>query len=112
MTTFRVYYMRPAWFRNGIMGSRPDPKNLDATHIFLRHVDAGHIEDVFGMMQAEFWSPNGEARDFIRERGLQHTSMSVGDVAVEANGRVWLCASVGFIDLTDGNAEGFGETGA
>jgi hypothetical protein len=39
-------------------------------------------EDVFFKMQGENWSPNGEARDLIRAKGLKHTSMSVGDVCM------------------------------
>lgn len=33
---FQVWYMRPEWFRNGILGGKPDPADLDATHVHLR----------------------------------------------------------------------------
>jgi len=104
-TTFRIYYMRPAWFRDGLLGRHPDPKNLGATHVFVRSVEAGSVEHTFVLCQGEVWSPNGEARGLIERLGLHHTSMSVGDVAVDPTGRIWVCASQGFIDLTDGNAE-------
>ena len=110
--SFRIYYMRPAWFPEGIMGVRPDPLDLDATHIFVRTVEADNLEHVFRLCQGEVWSPNGEARDLIRKLGLGHTSMSVGDVAVDCAGRVFMCASFGFADLTDHNDEGEGVTGA
>ena len=37
-------------------------------------------EVIFGVMQGEIWSPNGEARNLIRRIGMDHTSMSVGDM--------------------------------
>lgn len=101
--TFRVYYMRPEWFREGILGVRPDPLKLDATHVFVRTVEAANLEHVFYLCQGENWSPNGEARGLIEAKGLAHTSMSVGDVVVDAAGRVFMCAQFGFADLTDGN---------
>ena len=52
-------------------------------------------------MQAEHWSPNGEAKNLIREKGLNHTSMSVGDTIVK-NGVVYMVDMLGFYDLTNG----------
>src|SRR5580704_16548664 len=68
-----VHYMKPEWFREGIMGvGRPDPADLAATHIFLTTFEAQEgqpvdhaLEDVFLHFQAEVWSPNGEARSLI-----------------------------------------------
>ena len=105
--TFQVWYMRPEWFREGICYAKPDPSNLDATHVHLKDVevaqgfvDAGHaLEHLFHRMQGEVWSPNGEARGLIRSKGLEHTSMSVGDVVVDPQGRVHLVASFGFETL-------------
>jgi|SRR6185369_1948691 len=85
-----VYYMRPEFFVHGILGfnhlqameKMPDPTALDKTHVMLRDVEAKDFEDLFRKMQGEVWSPKGEARPLIRSKGLQHTSMSVGDVAV------------------------------
>ncbi len=93
---YRLYYMRPEWFRNGIMGQKPDPRNLDRTHVFLREVEAPDLEQAWITSQGEVWSPNGEARGLIEAKGLQHTSMSVGDVAVDADGVAHVVASVGF----------------
>ncbi len=53
---------------------------------------------VFGMMQGERWSPKGEARRMIRELGLHHTSMSVGDVMV-TNRRILMVDHMGFFDV-------------
>ena len=46
-------------------------------------------------MQADIWSPNGEANDLIQSKGLQHTSMSIGDVLVEDDA-VYLVTATGF----------------
>jgi hypothetical protein len=93
---YKVYYMRPEWFRDGIMGDKPDPSNLDATHIFLQEVEKDNLDALWAYMQGENWSPNGEARPLIEAKGLRHTSMSVGDVAVDEEGFVWLVAFFGF----------------
>ena len=53
------------------------------------------LDELFERFQGEFWSPNGEARPLIEALGLEHTSMSVGDVIVIEN-TGWLVASIGF----------------
>lgn len=57
-------------------------------------------QSLYGPLQGDFWSPNGEANSLIRSLGLHHTSMSVGDVLVvqSPNGvaETWLCASTGW----------------
>jgi hypothetical protein len=50
-------------------------------------------------MQAELWSPNGEARPLIYAKGLQHTSMSIGDVIVDEMGKTFVVASIGFREV-------------
>jgi len=87
---YRVWYMKPGFFRDGMMGfdwldgsgKLPDPADLGKTHVELKTVEASDLEQVFYQMQGEVWSPRGEARGLIASKGLQHTSMSVGDVAV------------------------------
>jgi hypothetical protein len=110
MATFAVWYMRPEFFRDGIMGAEwlaeknmtPNTDRLDLSHVFVRYVQADSVEQVFGMMQGEVWSPNGEARDRIKMLGLQHTSMSVGDIAVDvSNKAVHLCDRYGFKVLAE-----------
>ncbi len=100
----QIWYMRPEWFRNGISYQKPDPKNLSATHIHLLDLelegeDNALLEEVFREMQGESWSPNGQGRELIASKGLQHTSMSVGDVIVVGDA-VHLVASFGFTILT------------
>jgi hypothetical protein len=105
---YQIWYMKPDWFREGVCYAKPDPSNLDATHVHLRDVELtdtaaapvdAMLETVWRMQQGDVWSPNGEARGLIREKGLGHTSMSVGDVVVDPEGRVQLVASAGFEDL-------------
>ena len=97
---FAIHYMRPEWFRNGISYQKPDPRNLDATHIHLMDIEVDGtepLEKAYHRMQGEVWSPNGEARDLISSKGLQHTSMSVGDVIVNKDsGEVYVVAQFGF----------------
>lgn len=68
----------------------------DATHVFVRDVEAPSLGPVFTQMQGESWSPNGEARLLIEHLGLSHTSMMIGDVAVDENGVIWQCDSSGW----------------
>jgi hypothetical protein len=68
------------------------------THAFIRQVEADDLAEVYRQMQGFVWSPNGEARDLIRAASVSHTSMSVGDVAVDADGRAWVCADRGWIE--------------
>jgi hypothetical protein len=105
---YNVYYMRPEFFRDGIMGSKwlkerrqmPSPHNLERTHIFLKQTEARNLDHLYHIMQGEVWSPNGEARELIRSKGLQHTSMSMGDIAVEeSTGKVWMTDMFGFAEL-------------
>lgn len=96
---YQVWYMKPDWFRNGITGDKPDPTNLAATHVHLKDIEAANPERVWLAMQGENWSPNGEARPLIKEKGLCHTSMSVGDVVCADTGEVKLVANCGFVTL-------------
>lgn len=88
--------------------------------IFYRHPDGGFryidtvtltgdvdwdtkdcLEEIFYRMQGEVWSPHGEARYMIASLGVQHTSMSIGDIARdEQTGKVWRVAMFGWEDVT------------
>jgi hypothetical protein len=97
---YQIWYMRPEWFREGICGEKPDPANLGATHVHLKDVPAMlPLEIIYAKMQGENWSPNGEARTLIEEKGLSHTSMSVGDVIVDETGQAHIVARSGFEPL-------------
>jgi hypothetical protein len=109
---FQVWYMNTEFFRKGIMGfdfmdtqgTLPDFRDLKQTHIHLMDTEARDLEHLFHRMQGEMWSPNGEARDLIESKGLHHTSMSVGDIAVDENGDVHLVDRFGFVQLKTGRS--------
>jgi hypothetical protein len=108
MVTYAIYYMRPDFFANGMMGVKwcrergvlPDPTHLTRTHIHLKDLVAEGLEQLWIEMQGENWSPRGEARPLIRRKGLKHTSMSVGDIAVDNDrGVTYMVDNFGWVDL-------------
>lgn len=82
-----------------------DPRPVFPRFVLVREVDVQSIDRVYLEMQGEVWSPNGEARELIMSLGLWHTSMSVGDVAIDENGNGWQCDYVGWIQLPANPAE-------
>lgn len=99
-TFYNVWYMRPEHFRAGICGALP-AYDL-STHVKVEEIKIDYAHSLKGMLdfiymqqQAENWSPNGEARALIESLGLEHTSMSIGDV-VEHDGKFWVVTPVGF----------------
>lgn len=74
---YNVWYAKDPTFREN-----PNIHYIDfkKTHVLVRSLYAKGLDGVFHRQQAEVWSPNGEAVTLIRKLGLQHTSMSVGDV--------------------------------
>jgi len=98
-----IWYQRPELFGR-VAGFAKDPdieidiNDLSKTHILLGSVCEADPERLYGLLQGERWSPNGEARDLIRSKGLRHTSMSVGDIVVNYQG-THIVDSVGFKTL-------------
>jgi hypothetical protein len=90
--------MKPSFFR-GIVGNSPDPNDLSATHVHLKDIEADSWEDALDRMQADVWSPNGEALDLIQSKGLQHASMTVGDVLMDEAAAIYLVTAIGFSPL-------------
>lgn len=90
----QIWYMKPEHFEWDL----PDPANLGRTHILLGCVRGTHLEHIYQVMQGFNWSPNGEARNLIRKKGLRHTSMSVGDV-VKCGEVAFVVDVVGFKEL-------------
>jgi hypothetical protein len=101
--TTKVWYMKPDFFRDGNMGHEwlvernlvPSLATIEKTHTLVGTLDVSDPEDAYQMMQGENWSPRGEARGLIAGLGLQHTSMSVGDI-VESAGVLFLVEGGGF----------------
>lgn len=113
----KIWYYKDEFSRDACMGRefcekhgffKIDINDLTKTHVLLGGIktstnylpgeDMVQLEDVFTWMQGEVWSPNGEAREFIRGLGISHTSMSVGDI-VETPKGIFLVDRVGFIKL-------------
>lgn len=81
---------------------------IKETHVRVCRARVGGLERLWTWMQAETWSPNGEARPLIEMLGLQHTSMSVGDVAFDAEDHSWwMVDAFGWKEVrADGEADG------
>lgn len=92
---YQIWYMKPSFIR-GTVGSSPDPDNLADTHVYLKDIEAEDRENALYRMRAENWSPNGEARELLQAKGLQHTTMTIGDVLVDENNAVSLVTGIGF----------------
>jgi hypothetical protein len=73
-----------------------DTNQVSRTHILVRQIEAGSLDDVFRIQQAHNWSPNGEQRGLIQSLGLEHTSMSVSDVVRDQDGIFWECRPIGW----------------
>jgi hypothetical protein len=102
MAKFRIYY--PA--RNMIKtigflfdGDGVTAENLRDTHRMVCILESPSLEQCFDLMQGENWSPNGEAWDLIEALGVTHTSMSVGDVAVDENDNAHLVMGMGWKNM-------------
>jgi hypothetical protein len=93
---YQVWYMKPEWFRHGITGALPQANDLTASHVHLTDTEADGLSALFRQMQGDIWSPFGEARELIKSKGLHHTSMSVGDVAIDDVGNVHVVANLGW----------------
>ena len=79
-------------------GLLTNPKELGLTHVFIGGIRESNPGRVMRMMQGEVWSPEGEARSMIRRKGLDHTSMSVGDV-IRVGGKTIFIDRGGFKEL-------------
>ena len=121
MTAFTIHYMKPEFFRDGCMGydwlakhgPMPSLDKLADTHVELSTMEYQFVEGelksvlerVWIDMQAENWSPNGEARPLIQSKGLGHTSMTVGDIIV-VDGKLFIADRFGFKEIEEQPAQG------
>lgn len=93
------------WYAKSLRYTDLDPVNLThencGTHVLVGCVEwRRDWQSLFGAMQGHNWSPRGEARRLIKTLGLDHTSMSVGDVIVCYNPdnsvEIWQCVDTGW----------------
>jgi hypothetical protein len=103
MPRYQIFYARrPTFHPSGAFGiPRLTTATIQSTHVRLCHVEADRLDDAWQQMQAEHWSPNGEARPFLERLGLSHTSMSVGDVLRDEDGTYWECLDLGWRPVED-----------
>lgn len=107
MAIFKIWYSKPEHVGDALCGAKP-ATNM-STHVLLKTIDlpddrrgpvrSGQLDRIYHMGQGEVWSPNGEARPLIESKGLNHTSMCVGDVIEDDEGDFYLVANVGFTNL-------------
>lgn len=64
----------------------------------LGSIEETDLDIIFENMQGHLWSPTGEAKELIESKGLEHTSMSVGDI-IKKNGEYYFVSRVGFTKL-------------
>ena len=69
--------------------------DFDNGYVLLGMIRETNADKIFELMQGETWSPNGEANNLIRSKGLEHTSMSVGDV-IRIGNKYLYCGSIGW----------------
>lgn len=92
MATYRAWYQKD--FRT------PARTFVPVQEIVTPDDGPAGLEQAYYFSQGEVWSPNGEAREYIKSLGLSHTSMMVGDCLEEiGTGKVWEVASFGFEEI-------------
>jgi hypothetical protein len=95
MAKFTVWYKKEGAGREEGVNAR----NLFSTHVALGEFAAKDLEDLYCKMQGENWSSGenqAKAQALIASKGTHHTSMSCGDVAVDEEGILWVCAFAGW----------------
>jgi hypothetical protein len=98
---FFVYYRRHPEFKVNLDFHMEFSRDSEGVHMSSEYVFVGtqfakSKDDVYARMQGDRWSPRGEARKLIKAIGLQHTSMSVGDVVVDSHGAVFEADRIGW----------------
>lgn len=102
----KIWYFGVGQGRDFMMGGRflksigkfPTRETLEKTHKLLGEIATDDLNTIYHVMQAQYWSPRAEARRLIGQKGLEHTSMCVGDV-IEANGKLYLIDNFGFTEF-------------
>ena len=92
---YNIWYMKPEHFKTFISGRiLPKLNEIQETHTSLGFVEKENLNHVFFFMQGENWSPNGEAVPMLKALGLQHTSMSIGDIIKEVGDNKWYVVAI------------------
>lgn len=87
------------WYAKDMFRRGPvDITNLTNDYAAVGNIDEDDLDNIYMMMQGEMWSPRGEARELITSLGVDHTSMSVGDI-IQVGNDFYMVAGVGFDKL-------------
>jgi len=104
-----IWYWKEDFARDAMMGAAfmkkqgvlPTPETVPDNYVLIGKVAETNPDKIFHMMQGEIWSPEGQARNMIRQSGTGHTSMSVGDI-IHVGGKWLMVDRYGFQDLAKG----------
>lgn len=104
--TTEIWYSKDEYARDMTGGSSylekynmlPTADTLTKTHSKIGSINTVDLSKIYGLMQGENWSPNGEANDLIDNSEVGHTSMSVGDI-IKMNGIMHMVDKRGFLVL-------------
>ena len=104
----KIWYVKPEYIQDFMMGSEwvekknltPTIDTINTTHVLLGSIDNFDLENIYNQLQGENWSPKGQARELIKDLGLCHTSMSMGDI-IEIDFILYMVDSIGFTTLNE-----------
>ena len=108
---FIVYYAtKLPDLTNSTLWFEPTATNDNIDGILLQNMDnyrrvktfEGNytLDQIYNLMQGEVWSPNGEGRELIQSLGLNHTSMSMGDIIYSGKDKeFWMVMPSGFSNV-------------
>lgn len=101
-----VWYARAAVHRDLYAGLAAARKcghhitraTLAQTHVHLGNIEAEDSDTAFAMMSGDYWSPKGEANEWLVSLDVDHTSMVVGDV-LDFRGKLLFVELEGFVEV-------------
>lgn len=114
MKTVHIWYQKPEFSRDLGMGldffKEHNPEAFRKmnegqtpfkTHVHITSLDLTEgegLDNIYYYMQGENWSPKGEKRDLIKSAGLNHTSMTIGDI-IQDGDKFFFVNNFGFEEL-------------
>lgn len=83
-------YYRPGDTEIWYLKAGRDPINTDVENLYRSHAMIGTLaetdpETIFSMMQSENWDTDNAAESMLDDLGVEHSSMTTGDVIVIGN---------------------------
>ena len=91
---YQVYYFKRKYAAKAVLGHSPsNMEELEHNYdLALEALVANDLEDVFSIL-------NREEMTKVLCKNLSHQSMSVGDIAIDENGKIWFCCGIGWREL-------------